>query len=190
MCARISRAGRFELLLSHSVAQAPSPTSPVILVGRTGRGDVAGDLRPAGMRLGQGAGERDAGAGDLCTGRVPRLERRRDRDGGPDASPTTTASAAGGDGDNRRLLVRAAINGDSLASGEAHRAGNGDHGGAYVSGGAQRGGACSANRRNHGSLEAGARVNQNRLAGGKVRHAGDCEIVRAGGRRSRESGGG
>ena len=29
-----------------------------------------GDLRPAGMRPGQRGGEGDAGAGDLCAGRV------------------------------------------------------------------------------------------------------------------------
>src|ERR1017187_6682416 len=34
--------GRFELLLSNSVPQAPSITSPVILVGRTRRGNAAG----------------------------------------------------------------------------------------------------------------------------------------------------
>ena len=69
-------------------------TSPVILVGRTGRGNVAGDLRPAGMRPGQCSGEGDAGAGDLCTGRVRKSERRGDGDCGAasaDGDEATTA---------------------------------------------------------------------------------------------------
>jgi len=49
---------------------------PVILVGRSGRGNAAGDLRPAGMRPGQRSGERDAGAGDLGAGRVRKSEQR------------------------------------------------------------------------------------------------------------------
>ena len=39
---------------------------PVILVRRAGRGNVVGDLRPAGMRPGQRSSEGDAGAGDLA----------------------------------------------------------------------------------------------------------------------------
>ena len=39
---------------------ARSRTSPVVLVGRARSGDVAGDLRPAAMRIGQCMGERDA----------------------------------------------------------------------------------------------------------------------------------
>src|SRR5664280_5073 len=63
--------GGFEILLFHSVPQAPSMTSPVVLVGRTGRGgSAAGDLRPAGMSPGQGCGEGDAGAGDLRADRM------------------------------------------------------------------------------------------------------------------------
>src|ERR1039457_4625236 len=183
--------GRFELLLSNSVPQAPSITSPVILVGRTGRGNAAGDLRPAGMRLGQCGGEGDAGAGDLCTGRVRRLERRSDGDCGTGAaSAGAAASAAGGSGDNRRLLVRATVNGDGLAGAKGCPAGDSDNGRANVGGGAHRGGACRANRRDDGGLEARARINHNRLAGAKVRHAGDFDIVRAGGRSGRQGAGG
>ncbi len=69
-------------MLSNSVPWAHSMRFPFILVGRTGRGNVAGDLRPAGMRPGQCSGEGDAGAGDLCTGRVRTSERRGDGDCG------------------------------------------------------------------------------------------------------------
>ncbi len=55
------------------------------------------------------------------------------------------ASAAGGGGDNRRLMIRATINCDSLAGAKAYRAGDWDNGRAHVGGGARRGGACSAN---------------------------------------------
>ena len=54
------------------LAQAAVNCVPGVFVGRAGRGNVAGDLRPAGMRLGQCGGEGDAGAGDLCAGRVRR----------------------------------------------------------------------------------------------------------------------
>jgi hypothetical protein len=59
---------------------------PVVLVGRTGRGNAAGDLRPGGMCLGQCTGQGDAGAGDLRASRVRRLERRRDGDCGAAAA--------------------------------------------------------------------------------------------------------
>src|ERR1035438_8934282 len=76
-------------------ARAPSITSPVIFVGRTRCGSVAGDLRPTGVRLGQCGGEGDARAGDLSTGRVRRLERRRDGDCRTGArAAAATASAA------------------------------------------------------------------------------------------------
>lgn len=51
-----------------------------ILVGSTRRGNAAGDLRPAVMRLGQCRGEGNAGAGNLCTHRVRIRERRGDGD--------------------------------------------------------------------------------------------------------------
>ena len=99
-------------------ADAPSIPPPVILVGRAGRGSVTGDLRPAGMRPGQRSGESDASAGDLCTGRVRKSERRGDGDCG-------AASAAGDGGDNRRLMIRAAaVNGDGLAGAKSYRAGD------------------------------------------------------------------
>src|ERR1039458_2670007 len=101
--ARQTRARNSDLT---GVSRAPSITSPVIFVGRTGCGSVAGDLRPTGMRLGQCGGEGDAGAGDLCTGRVRRLERRRDGDCGAGAASAAASAAAGGGGDNRRLMVR------------------------------------------------------------------------------------
>ena len=55
---------------------------PIVLVRFTGRGNVVGDLRPAGMLMGQGGGEGDAGARDLCPGGVRQGERRGDGDGG------------------------------------------------------------------------------------------------------------
>ncbi len=72
--------GRYELLPSNSVPQALSLASPGKLVGRTGRGTAAADLRPAGMRLGQCRGESDAAAGDLRALAVCHRERRCDGD--------------------------------------------------------------------------------------------------------------
>ena len=73
----------------------PSITFRGVFVGRTGRWSVAGDLRPAGMRPGQCGGEGDAGAGDLCAGRVRKSERRGDGDSerhpSPPVAETTTA---------------------------------------------------------------------------------------------------
>jgi len=93
---------------------------PVILVGRTGRRNAAGDRRPAGMHSGQRSGEGDASAGDLCARRVCKSERRSDGNCG-------SASAGSGD-DNRRLRVRAAVDGDGLAGSETKRAGDRDRG--------------------------------------------------------------
>jgi hypothetical protein len=71
------------------------------------------------MRQGQCGGERDAAAGDLCTGRVRGPERRRDGNCGAGAAATAASAAAGGGGDNRRLLVRATVDGDGLAGRKA-----------------------------------------------------------------------
>ena len=55
-----------------------------------------------------------------------------------------------------------------------------------VGGSADRGAAWRANRRDDGGLAVRARINNNRLAGAKVCHAGDFDIVRAGGRIERQ----
>ena len=47
-----------------------------------------------------------------------------------------------------------------------------------------------ADRRDDGGLEVRAGVDRDRLAGGEVRHAGDLDVGRAGGRRGRQGGGG
>ena len=107
---------------------------PVIVVGRTRRGSVAFDRRPAGMRLWQCGRERDAAAGDLCIGRVRKSERRSDGDCG--------AASAECDGvDNRRLMVCTTVNGDRLASAKACHAENTNYGRAHVGCGGRRGGA-------------------------------------------------
>ncbi len=85
-----------------------------------------------------------------------RRERRGDGDCGAAAG---AASAAGGGGDNRRLLVRATVNGDGLAGAEARPAGDRDNGRAHGGGGAHRGGAGRADRRDDGGLEVRARIN-------------------------------
>src|SRR5215472_18527662 len=127
-------------------AAAPSTTSPVIFVGRTGSGNVAGNLRPSGMRPGQCGGEGDAAARDLCTSRVRGLERRRDSDCGVAAA----SAAAGGGYHDRRLLVRAVVKRDGLAAAEAYPTGDRDHGRAHDGGGAHRTRAWRANRRDDG----------------------------------------
>ena len=71
---------------------------------------------------------------------------------GPPPPRPLPPAAAGGD-DNRRLLVRATVNRDGLAGAKACRAGDRDNGRAHVDGGAHRGGACRANRRDDGGLE-------------------------------------
>lgn len=70
------------------------------------------------MRPGQPSGEGDAAAGDLCSRRVRERERRGDGDGGAAAA----ATAEGGRGDDRRLGIRAAVDGNRLAGAEAGRA--------------------------------------------------------------------
>ena len=74
---------------------------------------IVGDLRPAGMCPGQCSSEGDAGAGDLCTGRVRMRERRGDGDCGAAESLT--------EDDNRGLRVRATVDGDGLAVAKANR---------------------------------------------------------------------
>ena len=65
-----------------------------------------------------------------------------------------------------------------------------NNGRAHIGGGARGGGAWRANRRDDGGLEVRARINHNRLAGVKIRHAGDFDIGRTGGRTGRQGGGG
>src|SRR5215470_20114864 len=96
-------------------------SSPEILVGRAWRGKACSDLRPAGMRLSQRGREGDAGAGNLRAGRMRKGERRGDGDSG-------AAPAAGRGGDNRRLVVRATVNGNGLAGAKASPAGNRENG--------------------------------------------------------------
>src|SRR5215472_11205043 len=67
-------------------------TTSAVPVGRSRRGNVAGDLRPAGVRPNQSGGEGDTAARDLCTGRVRTSQRRGDGDSRP-----TSATAGGGD---------------------------------------------------------------------------------------------
>ena len=93
---------------------------PLILVGRARRWNVVGDLRSAGMRPAQCSGEGDAGAGDLCTGRVRKSERRGDGDCGV---PPNLRDGR----DNRRLRVCATVDGDGLAVAETSRVGDRDN---------------------------------------------------------------
>ena len=65
-----------------------------VLVGRAGRRNIAGDLRPALMRLGQCSGQGDAAAGDLRPGRVRRLERRGDSNSSAGAASAAAPAAA------------------------------------------------------------------------------------------------
>ena len=111
----------------------------MILVGRTGRGNAAGDLRPAVMRLGQCALEGDARAGDLCTHRVCKSERRGDSDSGTARAASGAAKAASGTagdgGDNNRLTVRAIVNVDCLTGGKTYCVGDRDNDRSYGRGG-------------------------------------------------------
>ena len=66
----------------------------------------------------------------------------------------------------------------------------GIYGRAHGGGGAHRGGACRANRRNDGGLEVRARIDPDGLAGGEACHAGDLDVGRAGGRSDRQGCGG
>ena len=68
------------------------------------------------------------------------------------------ASAEGDGADNRRLMVRATVDGDRLASAKAHQAGDMDNGCARSGGGGQGGGARRANGCNDGGLLALARA--------------------------------
>lgn len=64
------------------IPRVPLMRSPVIVVGRARRGSAAGDLRTAGVRLGQWCGEGDAGAGDMRTDCKRPGERRGEDDRG------------------------------------------------------------------------------------------------------------
>lgn len=154
----------------------------MIRVGRTWRGNVTEDLRPASMRPGQCSGEGDAGAGDLRTGLVRIFERSGDGDCG--------GASKGGGGHNCRFRVRATVDGDVLASAEAYRAADRDDGSAHLDGGSRHGGACRANRRDDGSLDVRACIDHNSLAGFKACHIGNFDVARTHGRRSRQGGSG
>lgn len=86
-------------------------------------GDTAGDLRTASMCLVVNAAMTviavpETGAPAACS-----IVRRRDGDGG------TTAADRDHD---RRLLIRAAVDGDGLAGTETQSAGNSDHGRGWI----------------------------------------------------------
>lgn len=110
-------------------------------------------------------------------------ERRGDANSG-------VATPAGDGGDNRRLLVRAAVDGDGLAGGKARRVNDRDRGRAHFGGGARGSGARGPNRCDDDGLDVRAGIDQNRLTGSKVRYAGDFDIGRAGGRTNRQRGSG
>src|SRR4029079_14339715 len=98
-----------------------------IFVGRAGCGQVARDLCACGMRARQRPSERNAAAGDLCACCVRILQWRADGD-------RRAPSAAAGRGDDRRLLVRAAVDRDALTGAEADCGGDRDRGGARIDG--------------------------------------------------------
>ena len=110
----------------------------------------------------QRRGERDAGAGDLCASSVRKSERRRDSD-------CHAAKPCDGS-DDRRLNVRAAIYGDGLTVAEPHRSGNRNNGGTHCGGGAHRGAAGRANRRDDAGFEVRTLVNPDGLAGAETCH--------------------
>ena len=125
----------------------------------------------------QCGGEGDAGAGDLCTGRVGKPERR----GNGDCCRPSGGSAetlSGHRGDNRGLLVRTTAKGDGLAGVEADRTGDRYDSSARVGGSGHGGCAGCANGRDDSGL--GVSGDTDRLPGVKVRHAGDFEISCAG----------
>ena len=73
------------------------------------------------MRPAQRRRERDAGPGDLNTGRVRKLQRRGDSDRGAWArAASPAASAAGARRNHRGLLVRAVVDDDGLAKRTRH----------------------------------------------------------------------
>ena len=104
-------------------------------VGRAGRGSVTGDRSCCGVLMGQWSGEGDAGAGDLCAGRVGKGEGRGDGD--------CCAESIGGD-DGRGFMVCATADGDGLTGPEAHETGQVDGGCAGACGCADGGCACCA----------------------------------------------
>ena len=125
----------------------------MVLVRRTGRGNVVGDLRAGRMRPGQCSGEGDAGAGDLCTGRVRRVSGAVNGDCGGcqilsdgERQPPSPAFAP-----LSMVMVWPAL--------KPNRAGDRDNGCAHTRWQLPtRGGACRANRRDDGGLEVRARI--------------------------------
>src|ERR1017187_970980 len=146
---------------------------PVIVVGRTGRGNIVGELSSTGMRPCQSSGQRNPGTGDLSACRVRMTERRGDGNGGG-------AEPSDGD-DNRRFRIRATVNGDGLALAKAVRTGNRDNGRAHIGASAHRGCTRRANCRDDGALKVCASVNHDLLACIEALHAVDFDIGSAGG---------
>src|SRR6185437_264183 len=141
---------------------------PVILVRRTGRGNVVGDLHAFGMWPGQRSGESDAGAGDLFTSRMRMSEWR----GYIDCGGAETSHG----GDNRCVSIRAAADGDGLTIVKTHRVSDRDHSGAHAGGGAHCGGACRAHRRDDGGLAVRSGTDHDLLASVKTFHAGNLNV--------------
>lgn len=152
----------------------------VIAVRRAGRCSASGDLRLGGVLPLQWGGEGNASAGNLCTGRVRKSERRGNGNSGV-AKP--------GDGvHNRCLAMRTAANRNSLAVAKASRADDRNHGRSHSGGGTDRGCSCRANLRDDGRLAVRSGINPDRLTHFKAKHAGYLYIRRAGGLSGRQRG--